>query len=203
MVEPFFAADAAGAFAVVDLLAVDFAAVVLVAVVLAAVDLAAVDLAAVDLAAVDFAVELRLAGAFAAVLVAAVLLVVDVPVAFFAADVVFAVAGRVVVDFVAAAVEAALLVAAAFVVVVVALGSFSSPDTYFFSCAPARNLGTAVFLARLRSPVRGLRTMREGRATFSKAPKPVMATFSPLTSSRWMTSMTEVNALLASFLLPS
>ena len=69
--------------------------------------------------------------------------------------------------------------------------------------APALNLGTAVFLARLRSPVRGLRTMREGRTTFSKAPKPVMATFSPLATSRVTVSRTDSSACSAAFLFPS
>ena len=60
--------------------------------------------------------------------------------------------------------------------------------------APARNFGTAVFLARVRSPVRGLRTMRAGRTVLSKAPKPVMATFSPLATSRVIVSSTDSRA---------
>jgi hypothetical protein len=45
--------------------------------------------------------------------------------------------------------------------------------------------------------------MRAGRTTFSKAPKPVMATFSPFASSRETVSTTESSALEAAFLLPS
>ena len=79
-------------------------------------------------------------------------------------------------------------------VLVGALGGFSAPETTAFSLAPARNFGTAVFFARVRSPVRGLRTMRDGRMTFSKAPKPVIATFSPLDTSRVMVSRTDSRA---------
>ena len=38
-----------------------------------------------------------------------------------------------------------------------------------FSSAPARNFGTDVFLALMRSPVRGLRTIRAGRTALSNA----------------------------------
>lgn len=204
----------------------------LTAVDLAAVDLAAVDLPAL-LVTVDLVVALRVAGAFAVDFVADVLfdavLAVDVDLlgAFFAAEldlVAFDAVDRDVVAFDAAAVVrpvalllvavllaavllAAVLLAAVLVGVVVfavvALVIFSSPETNFLSWAPALNFGTAVFFARLRSPVRGLRTIRDGRATFSKAPKPVMATFSPLTSSRVTTSRTDCRACPASFLLPS
>lgn len=208
------------AFLVVDagaLRVVDFAAVLL-AVVLAVVDFVAADLLAVDFAAVDFVAVLLEAGAFAVDLVADAVVLAEVVLLGDAALVDFAVLDRAV-DLVAAApvaravvvlptavLVAAVLLAALLVAVVPtvdALGSFLSPATICFSSAPALNFGTAVFLARLRSPVRGLRTMRAGRATFSKAPNPVMATFSPLTSSRWMTSMTEASAWLASLLLPS
>jgi hypothetical protein len=84
-----------------------------------------------------------------------------------------------------------------------AFGSFLAPDTNAFSSAPARNLGTAVFLARVRSPVRGLRTIRAGRTAFSKAPNPVIATFSPLTTSRVTVSTTDSSACRAADLLPS
>ncbi len=83
------------------------------------------------------------------------------------------------------------------------LGSFLAPATTSFSSDPARNLGTAVFLARLRSPVRGLRTIRDGRTAFSKAPKPVIATFSPFATSRVIVSTTDSRACRADFLLPS
>jgi len=45
--------------------------------------------------------------------------------------------------------------------------------------------------------------MREGRTAFSKAPKPVIATFSPFATSREIVSTTESNAFDAAFLLPS
>ena len=77
------------------------------------------------------------------------------------------------VDLVAAAVvEVAAFLAVAF-------GTFLAPETYAFSSEPARNRGTAVALARLRSPVRGLRTIRAARGTFSNTPKPVIETFWP------------------------
>lgn len=78
--------------------------------------------------------------------------------------------------------------------VAVTLGSFLAPETTAFRSAPGRNFGTAVFFALVRSPVRGLRTMRDGRMAFSKAPKPVIATFSPLDTSRVMVSRTDSRA---------
>lgn len=179
-----------------------FFAVVVVPVDLLAVEvLAAVDLAAVDLLGADLAVVLRVAGAFAADFVAVVVLAAGAVRAavLFAVVVDFAAVDRpLAVPPVELVLRPGVVVLAVFAVVAAAtaeaFGSFFSPDTICFSSAPALNFGTAVFLARLRSPVRGLRTIRDGRATFSKAPKPVMATFSPLTSSRWMTSMTEASA---------
>jgi hypothetical protein len=81
--------------------------------------------------------------------------------------------------------------------------TFLAPETYAFSSAPALNFGTAVFFARVRSPVRGFRTMRAGRTTFSKAPKPVMATFSPRATSAVMVLTTVSSARRASALFPS
>ena len=76
----------------------------------------------------------------------------------------------------------------------VCLGSFLAPETTALRSAPALNFGTAVFFALIRSPVRGLRTMRASRIRFSKEPKPVMATFSPLASCRVMVSSTDSSA---------
>ena len=70
--------------------------------------------------------------------------------------------------------------AALLAVFLAAFGTFLAPDTYAFRSVPARNRGMAVALARLRSPVRGLRTIRAERCTFSKTPNPVMVTFSPV-----------------------
>jgi len=58
-----------------------------------------------------------------------------------------------------------------------AFGTFFAPETYALRSVPARNRGTAVALARWRSPLRGFRTIRAGRATFSKEPNPVIVTF--------------------------
>ncbi len=65
------------------------------------------------------------------------------------------------------------------------------------------NFGTAVFLALMRAPVWGLRTQRASRTRFSKEPKPVIATFSPLATSRVMVSRTLSSACCAAFLFPS
>ena len=83
------------------------------------------------------------------------------------------------------------------------LASFLAPDTTAFRSAPAVNFGMAVFFARTRSPVRGLRTHRASRTRFSNEPKPVIATFSPRDTSRVMTSSTESSACLACLRLPS
>src|SRR5215207_3678138 len=87
---------------------------------------------------------------------------------------------------------------------VVSFGSFFAPETTAFSSAPARNFGTTVFLARLVSPVRGLRTIRAPRSMASKAPNPVMATLPPfLVSSRWTVSITDSSACWAERRFPS
>jgi len=90
-----------------------------------------------------------------------------------------------------------------FAVVRVSFGSFFAPDTTALRSAPALNLGMAVFLALMRSPVLGLRTHRASRTRFSNEPKPVMATFSPLATSRVMVSMTDSSAWAACLRLPS
>jgi hypothetical protein len=61
----------------------------------------------------------------------------------------------------------------------------------------------AVFLALIRSPVRGLRTQRASRTRFSNEPNPVIATFSPLATSRVIVSITDSSARDASLRLPS
>ncbi len=83
------------------------------------------------------------------------------------------------------------------------LGSFFAPETTALRSAPALNFGTAVFLALIRSPVRGLRTHRDSRTRFSNEPNPVIATFSPLATSRVMVSSTDSRAWAACFRLPS
>ncbi len=197
----FFAVD----FLAGDLLAVDFfAAEVLLVVVFFAVDFFAgdffaVDFLAGDLLAVDFfAAEVFLVVVFFAVDFLAVL--------FFAVDffagVAFAVA-LLVVFLAAAAVLRTVGWAVDVAASMVSFGSFLAPETTAFRSAPALNFGTEVFLAWIRSPVRGLRTMRACRTRFSKEPKPVMATFSPLATSRVMVSSTDSSAWAAFLRLPS
>ena len=192
MAQLFFARVLAAVFFVArdeDFLARVLAAVFFVAAVL--VFLAVVFLAGVLLASV-FAAVFFVAGEedfLARVLAAVFLVAVRLVVAFF--DAVF-LAG---VDFFAAAAFVAGAVDVALATVEAAtLGSFFAPETTAFKSAPARNFGTAVFFARVRSPVRGFRTIREGRMALSKAPKPVMATFSPFATSRVIVSRTDSRA---------
>ena len=58
-------------------------------------------------------------------------------------------------------------------------GRSPSPATEALRSVPGRKRTTEVGAASLRSPVRGLRTVRAGRSTFSNTPKPVTDTFSP------------------------
>lgn len=77
---------------------------------------------------------------------------------------------------------------------IVSLGNFLAPDTTSLSWAPGLKLGTAFFFDFIRAPVAGLRTQRASRTRFSKEPKPVMATFSPLATSRVIVSSTVSSA---------
>ncbi len=160
-------------------LAVVFLAAVFLAVVFFAVVFLAGAFFAVDFLAVDFFAAVFFAGAdflvaFVAVLFADVFLVVAFLAAFFAEAV----------AFFAGEVDAAS----------VSFGSDLAPDTTLFRSAPAVNFGTAVFFALIRSPVCGLRTQRASRTRFSNEPKPVMATFSPLATSRVIVSRTDSSA---------
>lgn len=194
--EAFFAAACfAGAFLAaaleaVVLLGVDFEAVDFDGVALEALDFEAVDRAADDEVLVFFAGEVRL------VVDLVVLAFFVVEAGAFFAEVVELVADA----FVAVPVAARVVEAAA---ASVSFGSFFAPDTTALRSAPALNFGMAVFLALMRSPVRGLRTQRASRTRFSKEPKPVMATFSPLATSRVIVSITDSSAWAACFLLPS
>ena len=196
----------AGAFLAVDLLAVDWLAV----------DLLAVDLLAVDLLAAFVAVFF--AGAFFAVLALDDFLAVDfLAVVFFAAedvdDAFFAGAADFeAVDFAGADFLAATPVTAAAaartpgglgIVAAVSLGSFFAPEMTSLSSLPAENFGTAFFFDFIRSPVCGLRTQRALRTAFSNEPKPVIATFSPLATSRVMVSSTDSSAWAACLRFPS
>jgi hypothetical protein len=178
----------AGAFAVVLRRPVDVrAALVFFAVDLLAVDFLAADFLAADFFAVDF-----FAGAFLAVLrfvvdfLAGDLFAVDfLAVDFLAADflaadffaVDFFAVDFLAVDFFAALVPVEREGVELRTVSGVTFGAFLAPAMIALSSVPGRNRATAVFFARTRSPVAGLRTMRAGRITFSKAPNPVMATF--------------------------
>ncbi len=142
----------------------------------------AVDFFAVDFLAVDFRAVVFLAGAALAAVFRAVVF-------------------RAVVFFAGAALAAVFFAGDA--LATTTFGSFLAPDTTFFRSAPARNFGMAVFFALIRSPVLGLRTQRASLTTFSNAPKPVMATFSPRATSRVMVSRTDSSALWACFLFPS
>ena len=151
---------------------------------------------AVDFFAVDFLAGLVLAVDF----LAGLFLAVDFFAGLFFAVVFLAVLEEL--DFLAG-VDLTADRAGALAAETVALGSFLAPDTTAFRSAPALNLGIEVFLALIRSPVRGLRTQRDWRTRFSNEPKPVIATFSPLATSRVMVSSTDSRACEAALRLPS
>ena len=183
-------------------------------------DLLAVVLLAVDLLAVDLLaafVAVFFAGAFLAVLALDDFLAVDfLAVVFFAADVedaFFAGAADLeAADFAGADFLAAAPVTAAAaartpgglgIVAAVSLGSFFAPEMTSLSSLPAENFGTDFFFDFIRSPVCGLRTQRALRTAFSNEPKPVIATFSPLATSRVMVSSTDSSAWAACLRFPS
>ena len=188
LLEDFLAVEELGLFFAVDLVAGDFLAV----------DFFAVDFVAGDFVAVDFfAVE-------------------EPPEDFFAVDELglFVAVDAFAVDLVAAEEPLpdalppedppeTIRFAPAGTGGMVSFGSFLAPETTFFRSAPGVNFGTAVFLALICSPVWGLRTHRAWRTRFSKAPNPVMATFSPRATSRVIVSMTDSSACAAAFRFPS
>jgi putative acetyltransferase len=206
---------------VVDFFAGDFLAVLFLAVLFAGDFLAVddeLDVVVDFLAGVDFDVDffaVLLDVLFFAVLLAGDFFAVeelDLLALFFAEDfwalpeLVFLPVAAAAPFLAAAAVLVAVLLAApgaAFAVASDSLGSFLAPETTAFSSAPALNFGTVVFLDFIRSPVAGLRTQRAARTRFSKEPKPVMATFSPLATSRVMVSSTDSSAWAAALRLPS
>jgi hypothetical protein len=150
-------------------------------------------------AAPDVPADFLAADAF----VVAFLAGLDVELAFVAVD--FAA-----VDFLAVPPPGAALPAAAAAVFTalsatarVSAGSCLAPETTALRSAPGLNFGTAVFLAWIRSPVRGLRTVRASRTRFSKEPNPVIATFSPRATSRVMVSMTASSAWAAALRFPA
>ena len=130
-------------------------------------------------------------------------LAADLVVAFLAVLAFFAGAAFLVVDFATAFFAVAVVAVAFFTVAFGSFGSFLAPETMFFRSAPGVNLGTAFFLAFMRSPVRGLRTHRASRTRFSKEPNPVIATFSPRATSRVMVSRTLSSASAAALRFPS
>jgi hypothetical protein len=225
----FFAVEVdfvAGAFLAVDFWAVDFEAADVEAVLLEAADFVAGAFFAVDVVA-DF-----LADVFAAVFVAVVFVAVDLVAVFlavvvevpaFLAGAFFAVVGVALAVGVVLAVErlpgvarfaADFAVPAATtatartdgglgIVAAVSLGSFLAPETTFLRSCPGENFGTDFFFDFIRSPVCGFRTQRALRTAFSNEPKPVMATFSPLATSRVIVSSTESSACAACLRFPS
>ena len=68
------------------------------------------------------------------------------------------------------------------------------PATEALRSVPGRNRTTEVAAASLRSPVRGLRTVRAGRSIFSNTPNPVTETFSPPATVEVMVSTTAFSA---------
>ncbi len=152
--------------------------------------------------AVDFLAAVFLAGAFFAVFFAADFFAGAFFAVFFATlfAAFFAVFFAADAAFLAGAVAFLALGDAA---ATVRVGSFLAPDTTFFSSAPAVNFGTDFLAALMRAPVCGLRTIRASRTLFSKEPKPVIATFSPLATSRVIVSRTVSSAWAAAFRFPS
>ena len=199
-------------------LAVFFAGAFLAGAFLAAVFLAGAFFAGAFLAGAFFAVVVFLAGAFLAAAVVFLAGAFLAGAAFFAgaflagaffAGAFFAgafLAGALaVVVFLAVVFLAAAVafLAAGAAAATVSFGSFLAPETTFFRSWPGLNFGTAVFFAFMRAPVCGLRTQRASRTRFSKEPKPVIATFSPLATSRVIVSSTASSACAAAFLFPS
>jgi hypothetical protein len=211
--QDFLAVRLAGAFLAVVLVAVRlagafFAVVFFVAVLLAGAAFVAV----VFLAVVVFlAGDVFFAVVFLAVLFLAVVFfaVVFFAVVLLAAVVFFAGVDFLAVDFFAVVRAAPVVVAvldffaAAAGAASVSFGSFFAPETTFLRSAPAANFGTAVFLALMRAPVWGLRTQRASRTRFSNEPNPVIATFSPLATSRVIVSRTDSSACCACLRFPS
>ena len=212
---------AGAAFVAVAFLgAVVLAAVVLAAVVLAAVVLAAVVLAAPVVAAVVLAVVARLAGAaFVAVdfVAGAFLAAVDLGAAVLAGALRVVARGAAARAAVLTAGFAAALAAEPVLIGVTVAGarpaairtSDTSARGSFFGFAVTSlkkvlglKRGTDVLRILTLSPVRGLRPTRAFRATFSKEPNPLIATFSPLATARVMVSTTASTASVATFRLP-
>jgi hypothetical protein len=195
-------------------------AVVLAAVVLAAVVLAAAVLAAPVVAAVVLAVVARLAGAaFVAVdfVAGAFLAAVDLGAAVLAGALRVVARGAAARAAVLTAGFAAALAAEPVLIGVTVAGarpaairtSDTSARGSFFGFAVTSlkkvlglKRGTDVLRIFTLSPVRGLRPTRAFRATFSKEPNPLIATFSPLATARVMVSTTASTASVATFRLP-
>ena len=75
--------------------------------------------------------------------------------------------------------------------------SFLRPAMMSLNCAPGRNEGTDVARTFTVSPVRGLRATRGARRRFSKTPKPVIVTLSPLLTARTIVSTRVSTAAVA------
>jgi hypothetical protein len=180
-----------------------FFAVLFFAVVFLAVEVELVFFAGVDFLAVLFlAVEVELvffAGLFFAVLLRADELLDEEPPAAEDARPAALLATAAVLRIAGFAAPGVAIAAAANV----SFGSFFAPETTFFRSAPGLNLGTARFFVFTRSPVAGLRAQPAFLICRSNEPKPVMATFSPLATSRVMVSSTDSKACAAALRFPS
>ena len=156
----------------------------------------------------------RRLGGFAAVLRAVVARVVVALVAVLRAGAFVAVlrAGALVAALVALAavaflVAAVALVALAALCLAVFFGALRALGTRPLATIslkpePGRNAGTEVLRTRTASPVRGLRAIRAARVRFSKTPKPVMDTLSPLATAAWTSARTASRAVPAVRLVP-
>ncbi len=81
--------------------------------------------------------------------------------------------------------------------------NFFAPLVIALNSAPARKAGTEVFFTCTAAPVAGLRALRAARSRFSKIPKPVSLTWSPLATAAYTVSITASRAAAARFLSPS
>ena len=79
---------------------------------------------------------------------------------------------------------------------------FFAPETASLKPWPGRNFGTEVAFSFTCAPVAGLRATLAARLTFSKTPKPAIATFSPFETVRVTASTTASTATAAARLSP-
>ena len=105
--------------------------------------------------------------------------------------------------FAAAPAAPAAVLAVLVALATVSFGSFLAPETTALRSAPALNFGTAVFLALIRSPVRGLRTHRAARDLLLEGAEACDGDLLALATSRVIVSSTDSRACAACLRLPS